>query len=362
MDYSKYYTPMCTSRALVSYLQNVNEPSNVIDICCGSCNLLYAAKERWNDIEMTGVDLEPHQISDVKFFNMDGRKYALETKKRYELVLANPPFENMESGLYDKLYAQTFKKCKTSRLENEMLIANLKILKRNGTLLAIMPSTFIEGERNCEIRKNIARRYWIKDIIKLPQDTFANTNIKTYAIIIENQKAKNYSCSVSLMENVDGQLRINHLRNISYADVISGRWSNESKEIPENEQAIIFRGNISSKEFVATGKEILHTSVMGNGWKPSRRCVNEVSKQSKYAESGDIVVSRIGKSAGKWCKYYGEKLPISDCLFVIKDPDNSISRSLQGKDFTHLVKGVATSYITKKDIMVWLFSNNRKVS
>jgi len=50
-----------------------------------------------------------------------------------------------------------------------------------------------------------------------------------------------------------------------------------------------------------------------------------------YAESGDIIVSRIGKSAGQWYIYLGEKILISDCLYRIKDPTGKIPSRLQGR-------------------------------
>ena len=44
MDYSKFYTPPIIATALINELC-ISEPHKVIDICCGSCNLLLAAKK-----------------------------------------------------------------------------------------------------------------------------------------------------------------------------------------------------------------------------------------------------------------------------------------------------------------------------
>ena len=72
-----------------------------------------------------------------------------------------------------------------------------------------------------------------------------------------------------------------------------------------------------------------------------------------YAESGDIIISRIGKSAGQWCIYHGERIPISDCLYRIKDPTGIISSRLQGHKYDLPPKGVATRYITINDFKTW---------
>ena len=53
MDYSKFYTPPEIASLLIEEL-DVDEPDKIIDICCGSCNLLLAAKARWNKANLYG--------------------------------------------------------------------------------------------------------------------------------------------------------------------------------------------------------------------------------------------------------------------------------------------------------------------
>ena len=88
-------------------------------------------------------------------------------------------------------------------------------------------------------------------------------------------------------------------------------------------------------------------------WKPSIRFIKEEVKNSVWVEEGDIIVSRIGKSAGKWCQYTGERIMISDCLFRIKDPTGSVINRIDGHQYDHTIKGVATRYITTSDFLFW---------
>ena len=159
MDYSKFYTPPKIAQVLINSLI-IPTPQRVIDICCGSCNLLFAAKKRWNNIKTYGVDISNHVTSDVHFKQADGRTFALCHPKHFSFVVANPPFVFIKKkNQFPMLYKNIFEKFKTSRLEVEMLLANLSILKPKGTLLIILPSSFVEAISHKKIRNLIANNY-----------------------------------------------------------------------------------------------------------------------------------------------------------------------------------------------------------
>ena len=101
---------------------------------------------------------------------------------------------------------------------------------------------------------------------------------------------------------------------------------------------------------------MLHTAKSNNPWEPSVRYISTVPNGAVYAENNDIIISRIGKSAGKWYKYQGPRIPVSDCLYVLKDFDGSIFEKINGKQYPYQVKGVAARYITISDFVSWLNS------
>lgn len=355
MDYSKYYTPTKIAETLI-WMLDMPEPTKTIDICCGSCNLLNAAKKRWKNVQLWGVDLLPSETTDVNFFCLDGRQYSINCTDLYDLILANPPFERMGKRCeYTELYSNIFYSYSTSRLENEMLLANLNLLKDKGTLLIILPSTFIEGDTNKSIRKLLGNNYYIERIIRLPDDTFGTSNIKSYALIIKNEICTNYVTRYNSIENQNNTLLIKENGVILQKHIRYGEWINENKQI-EEKKLISFRGKISSSLFCDKGIPVLHTSKKRTPWSPSIRYVSNYEIQNIFVENNDILISRIGKSAGSWIKYTGERMLISDCLIVIKDSNSNIYNKIKGKEFFHLVKGVATPYITLKDFRQWYSS------
>lgn len=49
-------------------------------------------------------------------------------------------------------------------------------------------------------------------------------------------------------------------------------------------------------------------------------------------------------------------MPISDCLYRIKDPGGAIANALAGKEYDLAQKGVAARYITMDDFVSWYSS------
>ena len=354
MDYSKFYTPIEIASVLINQL-DIAPPESVIDICCGGGNLLMAAHMRWKKANLIGVDIKQQYLERVKCVLSDGRKFALTHSNKYSLVLANPPFDYVSPYLeFPELYEEMDKNYITSRLEVEMLFANLKLLDDDGTLLIIMPSSFVTSERFSKYRKYIARRYHLKYIISLPLETFGSSNINTYALIIKNcspEKRRTYRCDIILSRNEGYQLTAKNLHSRNLVKI--GDWEREYTGKRPLANLDFRRGNISSNHFSKDGAVVLHTAKKMDGWKPSIRYTIASLEKAVFADEGDIIISRVGKSAGSWTIHEGGKVPISDCLFRIKDPYGNIARKLNSKEYCRPLKGVATRYITIRDFTAW---------
>lgn len=354
MDYTKFYTPPEIARLLVQQI-SIAPPSEIIDICCGSCNLLHAAGTRWHRAKLIGVDIASHASSGITCIKSDGRKYALEHPNEYSLVLANPPFDFVTTKReFPQLFEGIPQECATARLEIEMLLANLRILKKDGTLVIVVPSTLVTGERYRKIRKYLSKNYHIQKIIYLPDDVFGSANISSCALVIKRETLSHYYTYRFFVTHHSNGYLISKGTNVPWASMCSGNW--DVITIVETNTYIFRRGNISSHYFEETGTAIFHTSKPANPWKPSIRYVSTVPNNAVYAEESDIIISRIGKSSGKWHKYKGPRIPISDCLYVLKDPDGAIFKQINGKQYPYQAKGVATRYITINDFSSWLNS------
>lgn len=354
MDYSKYYTPPTIANLLINEL-DVSTPQKAVDICCGSCNLLNAVKNRWKSVELIGVDVEDHPMPGVNFINDDGRKYATDHLHEFDLVVANPPFDFLQAkNEFPELYQGLFKNLYCSRLEVEMLLANLLMLKDGGILLVILPSSIVEAGSYQKLRILLSKYFYIKSIIKLADDTFGSAKIRSYALIIQNCINKRDATRLGYTEyNVDGPTVI-YGNSVVREKMEKGLWTEFDENKTDLKLFDFRRGTISSASFQNSGKTILHTARSGAVWRPSIRFIPETLEATVFAENGDILVSRVGKSAGQWCVYYGDRVPISDCLYRLKDPNGDILNKITGKYYNRELKGVATRYITMSDFAKWI--------
>ena len=354
-DFSKYYTPEAIASVLVELL-DIADNSKVIDICCGSGNLLHAAQKINNTITCQGVDIsEPVDRINRSRVVCDGREYAVKHMGEYDIALANPPFGLSPSNLYkDLLFRNEYKALPNGRLEIEMLIANLLILNDRGTLLIILPSTVVTGVSMINVRKVIAKKHSLFSIIDLPNNAFAPEKIKCSALIIK--KPPNI-CRKTKIFKLDESFALHEMREIDLIDVLEGNWS-EKAQVYNDMKLAIHQGTISSQMFCEEGVEILHTGKKTSNWQPSiRHTTVPNNKKCIVAEPGDILISRIGTSAGQKCIYQGPPRYISDCLLIIKSPPTPIATQIMDMDFFSLVSGLSTPHITANSIMRFLMSH-----
>jgi type I restriction-modification system DNA methylase subunit len=352
LNYTKYYTPKNIAELLVNLI-DIKIPKKAIDICCGSCNLLNALRKRYSNVKLIGVDIIPQNNKNVKCIHSDGREYAISQKEKYKLVLANPPFSYLNTkDEYLSLYKGIFSSYHTSRLENEMLLANLYLLKKNGLLIIILPNTFVEAENNNEIRILLAKNFNIKKIIKLPNNTFGSTGIKSYALFISKKNVNHKITKFYEIIASDDILSLSNGKIIKQENMCKGQWFYSAKK--DYPGVNLKRGNISSQMFTNDGLLVLHTSRSNENWTPSERFIEKKPKNPVFVEKGDILISRVGKSAGQWTIYDGHKTLISDCLFCLKDPCGIIYEKIKGRKYNNIIRGVAVQYITQNDFISWI--------
>ena len=374
MSKYNYYTPIELAALLLELIPQKASISSAIDICCGSWNLLAAAKRHYPEVKITGVDIDPaahaHCIEGATFVCDDGRSFANhqeKAKQTYDLVLSNPPFGPLSKK--KKKYRKAGNVFTTSkRYEAELLWANLKLMHTDSFLIIILPSTYMNGSSYIECRKWLAHNYNIHAIVKLPSNTFEKATLNTVAIILQKVEpcaTYVYNTATSVYQaHYDSKWSIKLSFSITLRRILDGAWDNNSYTLAEDQHLQIYRGNISSKYFSKTGDVILHCSstFVNNSWMPGLRyCTGTKASQRKYLNHGDIVINRIGRCAGYWSVYTGMQKLISDCLIVVKEPSDATIEALRNHSENGRLqiplRGVSTPYITIDDVRSLLLNN-----
>lgn len=368
MERYNYYTPIELAECILKLIPDVNV-GTIIDICCGSWNLLKAAKNRYPTAKVYGVDVDTnsqnHKLGDALFYKEDGREFALDMKnarQTYDLILSNPPFgylqeENRKYNSNECVYAGCYSGLINKRYEGEMVQANMFLAHINSVLVFILPNTFVEGDSLKKARCQIANDYQICNVIKLPNNTFERGLINTFAIIMKKGSLTNSSTKLYEAKN-NGNWELLLKGELSYNSIIKGDWWDTISAIEKNVDIHLCRGNLSSNYFVDCGEMVFHNaSKVGEIWKPSVRYFDVKSVHSPIirARQGDILVNRVGKGAGYWWQNTFTNVAVSDCIIIVENKiDDLLERFKKSSNSDGRLKvpihGVATPYLTAKDL------------
>lgn len=368
MKQYNYYTPIELAECILKLIPDVNVDT-IIDICCGSWNLLKAAKNKYPTARVFGVDIDKnsqnHKLKDASFYKEDGRKFALSMRnvgQTYDLILSNPPFgylheENRKYNSKDNVYAGCYSGLINKRYEGEMIQANMFLAHTNSILMFILPSTFVEGDSLKKARCQIANDYQICNVIKLPINTFEKGLVNTFAIIMKKGSLTNSSTKLYEAKN-KGDWELLLKGELPHNSIIKGDWWDTILAVEKNLDIHLCRGTLSSNYFVDCGEMVFHNaSKVGEIWKPSVRYFDAKSMNFpiKRAKKGDILVNRVGKGVGYWWQNTFENVAVSDCIIIVENKiDDLLERFKESSNLDGRLKvpihGVATPYLTAKDL------------
>lgn len=354
-----FYTPEKLIYRLICLLDDTEiEIHNVIDINCGQGAMLKAAKQKYDEAELIGVDIIDNDfyksMEKCRFFHEDGFNYVKRCKKKYDIILSNPPFGATESCAL----SQPIKELAKKRIECQMLNANLSLMHDNSRLIIILPETFVNGASYNNVRKAIYRKYHVHCIVTLPDDTFGARRIKTYAILLWGHYCAQDTL-VYVAKHIGEEWELEKKQSIPDNEVKEGRWGGKfAKTI--NTKIRIIRGNISSKDFCDFGVPVYHSAGRKEGiWRPSIRYVDSKKVSDRKAMVGDVIINRVGHSTGFWWINTENDYLISDCLFAVRGLKNieHIFKEISVEGRLDIpLRGVASSYITQADVLMKLES------
>jgi len=213
----QFYTPAEVSRILAKIIDAEKISSidaTVYDPCCGSGSLLLkVADETKEGITIYGQEkdiatkglaimnmwLHGNPEADIKGGNSIAKPMFVDTPttlKRFDLVVANPPFSvsNWSSGITPN--DDDFNRFKGYGIPPDkngdyaFLLHIIASLKSNGKGAVILPhGVLFRGNAEAAIRQNLIERRYIKGIIGLPANLFYGTGIPACIIVIDKANA-----------------------------------------------------------------------------------------------------------------------------------------------------------------------------
>jgi type I restriction enzyme M protein len=364
-DYTKYYTPKKIAELMIDLCTDI-QPESAIDICAGTWNLLNAAKKNWPEIKLTGVDNNP-ALS--KSYCIDGRIFATDSyyeNKKFDLVLANPPFgyECFNSEINERIidiFGCKFGGSVLSRLESTMLLFNTILVKKEGVLVSVVPTSIISAENQISLRKYLGNNFFVEKIIELPENAFGSSNIRTSIIILRKDRSKKNTEMLKVID-IQGKYNVFSKGFLLKSKVELGEWTLETEIIKYKKinNLMILRNDIPTNKMnnKGLGHPVIHnSSITEQKVNHTKLRYTQLEKSNYYLScSGDVLIYRVGKNCGKHIilSEKDEGLLVSDCLLIIRVTEEKDRKELLGRlekiSFSHLIKGVTTKYITHKDV------------
>lgn len=337
MQLSQYYTQKIYSNLLIESLA-IDNPLHALDLGFGSGELLRAARRRWRELSLIGVDIDQVNIErankkkliqalHVDGFNPNLPEILSEKFGDIELLVSNPPYYSREnnSDIRQILKDSGLSECvslsrKTIPAEVIFLAQNLRILKPGGELGIILPAGIISGEKWKRLREYLLAVYEVISCTQLPTHSFRNTDAQAFILIIRARDNSCESASIKLRHaNHTAEIIIPLKDAITRADY---SYYKSSISFPEKAcyetKYKLLRGKNSQKALKDNFKHFIHTTNLQTI--PSQLSLpNEPQDGAINAEAGDILVARVGRRClGRVALVHSGSVPISDCVIIVR--------------------------------------------
>ncbi len=163
---------------LIASIGKSFSPKSVIDICCGTGNLL----KSFTDLdEVKGIDSNFEVIQLAKYLNPkiefvveNSLEFGFDSKK-YDLVIGGPPFGAKTTG--------------NKSLEVELFRKGLSILSKNGVAIFIVSEGLLMNLSTSSFRQEILSDFALDMVISLPIGVFYPfSKVKTSILVVRNGK------------------------------------------------------------------------------------------------------------------------------------------------------------------------------
>ena len=203
----EFYTPQAVSTILAKIVTSgKTKIKNVYDPTCGSGSLLLRVSKEVEDVsEFCGQELNRttynlarmnmilHGIHYKKFDiqQEDTLEHPAHTDKRFEAIVANPPFSAKRSAnplhMSDDRFSQYGRLAPSSKADYAFVQHMIHHLDENGTMAIVLPhGVLFRGAAEWHIRQYLIEdRNYLDAVIWLPANIFYGTSIPTCILIFK---------------------------------------------------------------------------------------------------------------------------------------------------------------------------------
>lgn len=395
----RYYTKETIGSLLVDQMDGLT-PARILDLGAGGGSLSLAAGGRWTDAQLLTVDVDGNASVRLKklfaarwgsrhshiradALSSDLPRLISAKASSIDAAVCNPPFitPKWRKGFGEILEDAGFSGCLPVMSDVDaallFLAQNLRLLNDTATLGIVLPDTLVSAKKYRRFREQLLKRYQLHRAIRLPRNSFTNTDAQAYiAVISKGEVTRN---PVSL-QRFDAHLGIQKALLVKFEDAIERldfeyhahhiqTSSETATPVPLGSICVqLQRGSLTSSERHGNPFSVLHTtdfmSDTHGRWIDLQKLGfrNEpVNSRLTVAERGDILIARVGRNLeDKVLGIARGTAVVTDCVYVLRVPKQYRSAvltqltSLKGKAWlASRAYGVSAKQLTKTDLLAF---------
>lgn len=397
----RYYTHGDIGELLVDNI-DIEVPHAVLDLGSGVGALSTAVAHRWSATHIVTVDVDEaaslqlknklyrlgtgqHAHIQIDALNPHLPELIRNKLSQIDAAVCNPPFIQIfwkdyfhtilkEVGFEDCL-PKNKKKVDASLL---FLAQNLRALDNNAYLGIILPDGFISSQRYKKFRNNLLKKYNVEAVIKLPRGSFSGTDALASIVVIKKTPPTTNTLPLYKL-TIDRKLSTPIIVSLKaaanrldydYHQSSSSHLVSNSTLTLADISIDVRRGTIQNAIAKKENLSVLHTTSLqkqdfGAWIHIPKHEINSPFVGKIIAESGDILVARVGRNLHKKiCGIATGQVEITDCIYRIRVPRRYQSMILQQLTslsaqewFKANSYGVGARQLTKKDLLSFPISS-----
>ena len=219
-----YYTPPVIARFILQWGINGSSDLNILEPSCGDGVFLECiANDKMLYNSVTAVEYEEEEamkaraitLHDSEVVNADFHRFCLDTDKRFNLVVGNPPFIRYQyyNPEQQKLADEIFKrsKLKRTKLTNAwvtFVVGCSQLLTETGKMGFVIPSALLMVKYAQQLRQYLAKNFNKINIISFENLVFEEIQQEVVLLLCEKNSTDEHLIEHIEVKDADGLLSL----------------------------------------------------------------------------------------------------------------------------------------------------------
>ena len=195
-----FFTPPACIADVISRLRAFEQKQNrtferILEPSCGSGEFISALAREYPRANITGIEynhkiyteISQHfaELTNVRIQHGDFLKYTAGTDSPPDLIIGNPPYYVMKKEDVSPEYHPFFDG--RPNIFILFIIRSMKLLREDGVLCFVLPSSFMNSQYYDKTRKYIVRHFSIIHIAKCHSGGYLETQQETFVLMIQKR-------------------------------------------------------------------------------------------------------------------------------------------------------------------------------